>query len=149
MNLSLFPNSVTQKEESHNCSSNMAPTATNTQETDTVLPSLGLQLPLNAAKRLSKSGIDLTAYPTRPEKPKFLDQVYSIRSEFRYSGPTAVIYQAQISIQKQELRSKGAYRSRQSSRPREKGSSKRSDESGTSNTTYRNRTTWASAHATD
>lgn len=78
----------------------MAPTATNPQETVTALPSLGLQLPLNAAKRLSKAGIDLTAYPTRPEKPKFLDQVYSIRSEFRYSGPNTVIYQAQISMTK-------------------------------------------------
>lgn len=70
----------------------MAPTATKTQETDTSLPSLGLQLPPNAAKRLSKTGIDLTAYPTRPEKPKFLDQVYPIRSEFRYGGPNAVVY---------------------------------------------------------
>lgn len=75
----------------------MAPTATKTNETNTGLPSLGLQLPVNAAKRLSKAGIDLTAYPTRPEKPKFLDEVYSIRSVFRYSDPTAVIYQAQTS----------------------------------------------------
>lgn len=74
----------------------MAPTATNTDETNTGLPSLGLQLPVNAAKRLTKAGIELTTYPTRPEKPEFLDQVYSIRSEFRYNNPTAVIYQAQI-----------------------------------------------------
>lgn len=74
----------------------MAPTATHTDEKITVLPSLGLQLPVNATKRLAKAGIDLTAYPTRPEKPEFVDQVYSIRSEFRYSDPTAVIYQAQI-----------------------------------------------------
>lgn len=127
----------------------MAPTATNTSETNNGLPSLDLQLPVNAAERLSKAGIDLTAYPTRPEKPKFLDQVYSIRSEFRYGDPIAVNYKAQVSTQKQGLRSKGAYRSRQSGRPRKKGSSKRSDKSDPSNTTYRNRTTWASAHATD
>lgn len=70
----------------------MAPTATKTNEINAGLSPFGLQLPVNAAKRLSKAGIDLTAYPTRPEKPKFLDQVYSIRSEFRYSSPTAVFY---------------------------------------------------------
>lgn len=71
---------------------NMAPQATNTDEANTGLPSLGLQLPVNATKRLAQAGIDVTAYPTRPEKPEFLDQVYSIRSEFRYNNPTAVVY---------------------------------------------------------
>ena len=69
----------------------MAPSATTTatieteKETDTsknLLPQ-GLQLPENASKRLAKAGIDPKTYPTRPQKPDFLDQVYSIRSEYR------------------------------------------------------------------
>lgn len=61
----------------------MVPSATTEFETDHVSPALGLQLPENAAKRLSKAGIDLKAYPARPTKPEFLDQVYAIRSEYR------------------------------------------------------------------
>lgn len=61
----------------------MAPSATTDLEAKDLSPALGLQLPENAVKRLSKAGIDLKSYPTRPQKPDFLDQVYAIRSEYR------------------------------------------------------------------
>lgn len=61
----------------------MAPSAALDLETEELSPSLGLQIPENAAKRLSKAGIDLKSYPTRPQKPDYLDQVYAIRSEYR------------------------------------------------------------------
>lgn len=51
--------------------------------TKTESPALGLQIPENAAKRLLKAGIDLTTYPTRPQKPDFFDQVYAMRNEYR------------------------------------------------------------------
>ncbi|MCJ1317606.1 hypothetical protein MMC15_002931 [Xylographa vitiligo] len=61
----------------------MAPTATADVESPTPSPTLGLTLPDNAAKRLVKAGIDPKSYPTRPQKPEYLDQVYAIRSEYR------------------------------------------------------------------
>ncbi|MCJ1436582.1 hypothetical protein MMC27_005962 [Xylographa pallens] len=61
----------------------MAPTATADVDRPTPSPSLGLALPANAAARLAKAGIDPKAYPTRPQKPEYLDQVYAIRSEPR------------------------------------------------------------------
>ena len=64
----------------------MAPSAITTveTETETVSPlTLGLKLPKNTVQRLEKSGIDPKQYPTRPQKPEYLDQVYAIRSEFR------------------------------------------------------------------
>ena len=62
----------------------MAPTATADVESKETSPTLGLTLPDNAAKRLIKAGIDPKTYPTRPQKPEYLDQVYAIRSEYRY-----------------------------------------------------------------
>lgn len=61
----------------------MAPSANSDLEAKELSPSLGLQIPENAEKRLSKAGIDLKSYPTRPQKPDYLDQVYAIRSEYR------------------------------------------------------------------
>lgn len=61
----------------------MAPSAEIDLEAEEFSPSLGLQIPENAAKRLSKAGIDLKSYPTRPQKPDYLDEVYAIRSEYR------------------------------------------------------------------
>ncbi|KAL8746084.1 MAG: hypothetical protein Q9190_001869 [Brigantiaea leucoxantha] len=63
----------------------MAPSATQTeeQESSTFSPTLGLHLPESAQQRLLKAGIDPQAYPTRPRKPDYLDQVYAIRSEYR------------------------------------------------------------------
>ena len=63
----------------------MAPSATIDENQETVSPTLGLTLPENAVQRLAKGGIDPKSYPTRPAKPEFLDQVYAIRSEYRYS----------------------------------------------------------------
>lgn len=61
----------------------MSPSATTDLEAKDSSPALGLPIPENAVKRLSKAGIDLEHYPTRPEKPEYLDQVYAIRSEYR------------------------------------------------------------------
>ncbi|MCJ1401791.1 hypothetical protein MMC11_005008 [Xylographa trunciseda] len=61
----------------------MAPTATAAVESASASPTFGLTLPDSAAKRLVKAGIDPTSYPTRPQKPEYLDQVYAIRSEYR------------------------------------------------------------------
>ena len=66
----------------------MAPSAITAVETSTststVTPlTLGLKLPPNTVQRLSKAGIDPQQYPTRPQKPDYLDQVYAIRSEYR------------------------------------------------------------------
>ena len=66
----------------------MAPSATTDLRTEDPRIQSGLSLPENTAKRLIKAGIDPTAYPTRPQKPDFLDQVYAIRSEPRYSAST-------------------------------------------------------------
>ncbi|MCJ1308191.1 hypothetical protein MMC25_001843 [Agyrium rufum] len=58
----------------------MAPSATETSSNPgTFSPTLGLKLPPNAINRLSKAGVDTNAYPTRPQKPDYLDQVYAIR----------------------------------------------------------------------
>ena len=78
----------------------MAPSATTTEEqaTETFSPTLGLKLPENAKQRIEKAGIDSFAYPTRPRKPDFLDEVYAIRSEYRsesliqhYSSPFSLL----------------------------------------------------------
>lgn len=61
----------------------MSPSATTELEAKDLSPALGLPIPENAVKRLSKAGIDLEQYPTRPKKPDYLDQVYAIRSEYR------------------------------------------------------------------
>lgn len=63
----------------------MAPSAiTETAEETFSSPTLGLKVPKNTEQRLLKAGIDPQNYPTRPAKPDYLDQVYAIRSEFRY-----------------------------------------------------------------
>ncbi|KAL9041084.1 MAG: hypothetical protein Q9214_004233 [Letrouitia sp. 1 TL-2023] len=64
---------------------NMAPSAISGEDKnlDTFSPALGLQLPRNAEQRLRKAGIDPRFYPTRPQKPEYLDEVYAIRSEYR------------------------------------------------------------------
>ncbi|MCJ1233864.1 hypothetical protein MMC14_001822 [Varicellaria rhodocarpa] len=61
----------------------MAPSATTEFKHENIVVKSGLSLPENAAKRLAKAGIDTNTYPTRPQKPDFLDQVYAIRSEPR------------------------------------------------------------------
>ena len=66
----------------------MAPSSieVETQETFSS-PTLGLKVPKNAEARLLKAGVDPEHYPTRPAKPDYLDQVYAIRSQFRYFAP--------------------------------------------------------------
>lgn len=48
---------------------------------DIASPTLGLTLPENAKAKLVKGGVDPEKYPTRPEPPNFLDEVYKIRGE--------------------------------------------------------------------
>jgi len=58
----------------------MAPSAVSDEKTETFSgPTLGLQLPPNAAAKLKSAGIDQNSYPTRPQKPDYLDQAYAVR----------------------------------------------------------------------
>ncbi|KZT24632.1 TauD-domain-containing protein [Neolentinus lepideus HHB14362 ss-1] len=49
--------------------------------TDVASPTLGLTLPERTKDKLIRGGIDPDVYPTRPQKPQFLDEVYRIRGE--------------------------------------------------------------------
>ncbi|KAI4215644.1 MAG: hypothetical protein LQ351_002113 [Letrouitia transgressa] len=67
----------------------MAPSAiSEDQAQDTFSQALGLKLPPNAEQRLQKAGIDPRSYPTRPQKPDYLDEVYAIRNDYRCKKPT-------------------------------------------------------------
>ena len=64
----------------------MAPSAIADHQEETFSgPKLGLTLPQNAVERLKGSGIDPDSYPTRPQKPDFLDEVFAVRNKHRYA----------------------------------------------------------------